>query len=229
MTPPKPAKKTLRLSMNNYTFKQLDLWFHYLFLAAICLILSACSPFVNQNDKDLRHTYKVIMPGASEHDVAIIEGTHITTRSKANVPNGGVAERKYANIIAVDDTKVGEYKISELSANMASTRNYLKNAISSYKTEVSVGEHSLLALRVDDCYVAEIKFTVEANKKYLIMPYTTFGKLPGIIIKDIKTNKNTSFNESLSVNGGSFLLPVSCEKLEEYRNDFIARHKQVME
>lgn len=215
--------------MSNYKFNQLNTWFRCLFLAAIILGLSACSPFSYQKDIDSRHTFKVITPGADDLGTAMIEGMYITARSNSNVPHGGGRELKYANIVAIDDTKVGEYKTSELSTNLATTKNYLKNAISSYKTEVSAGQHSLLALRVDDCYVAEINFTVEANKKYVLLPHSRFGKLPGIIIKDTETNEKTLFNRSISVTGGSFLLPVPCEKLEQYRNDFIARHKQKRE
>jgi hypothetical protein len=211
--------------------------------------LSGCLAIPHQEEIDPpKHTYKVITPGSSQEHTSIIEGGHKVLETLLLYVPG--SDNYYANIIAIDDIKIGDYQNimtkEELTVTLGSfwrdmwklrvphmdAVHYLEESINSYKTEISPGHHSLLALYIKDesapsrhvCFVAELDFTIEQGKKYIIRP-TIFDN---IYIHDTTSNIKTPFSDHINIDSGEslFEVHVPCEKLEEYRNEFISRYKQ---
>ena len=184
----------------------------YIFLGTVAIGVSGCS-IQTRFDEKPEVTYKVINPDASHLSTAKIEGT-IEVDSFA----GGFY---YTNIIAVDETRVGDYEYTKTSTNYNKTelKNYLISSISAYDTEISPGYHSLLVLTgALSCHLAEINFNAESNKKYRVM--SAQGSL---VIVDSETKEEVVSVSRFETHGLWKKIP--CEALEEYRDEFISRNK----
>lgn len=184
----------------------------YIFLVILAVGVTGCS-IQTRFDEKPEITFKVISADASDLPTAKIEGT-IEVDSFA----GGFY---YTNIIAVDDTRVGDYQYIKTSAKYSKTelKNYLISSISAYDTELSPGQHSILVLTgAMSCHLAEIDFNVESSKTYRIM--SAQGSL---VIVDSETKEEVVSVSNFDIPGLWKKIP--CEALEEHRDDFISQHK----
>jgi len=212
-------EKTLAIVKKQFQIRSI-IWIKVksIFLISVITGLSGCISMSGQFDKKDLLTYKVISPGKSHLRPAVIEGTY---ESAYTIFDGG---KRYSNVIAIDDIKVGEYA-SLISSDWVKTMHNLEKAIPSYRTEVSPGRHSLLVLSGPYCNVSELDFTIEEGKKYLITSAIATVGSDNFIV-DTLTKEKTQFEKSVNVDGGTLFKPFICEKLEEYRDNFIARHKK---
>lgn len=190
-----------------------DMQLRYSFLLALTIGLSGC--FIIPEHFDEKLTYKVITPDASYLPTAKIEGLY-------QWQMGIVGHIDYyTNVIAIDETKVGDYKYIKQSSDYRSYRptyakEYLYSSITAYDSEVSPGQHSFLVLSAPPCFIAEINIYVESGKEYTVMAAPNIEGVDVIIIDSVTKEQI----------GGSIWEKIPCENLEEYRDEFIARNKQ---
>jgi hypothetical protein len=188
----------------------------YAYLLALTMGLSGC--FVIPEHFDEKSTYKVIAQDTSHLPTARIEGLYQWQMGLVGHID------YYTNVIAIDETKVGDYKYIRQSSDYGSYRptyaeEYLHSSITAYDTEVSPGQHSLLVLSVPPCCIAEMNIYVESGKNYTVMAAPYIEGVDVIVIDSVTKDQI----------GGSVWRKIPCESLEEYRDEFIARNKQKVE
>ena len=197
--------------------------FIFVIIFFVILYLSGCAAFTYQKDNEPQLTYQVITPGASQLHTSIIEGTHTVAERVLLSPLPPFAYEGsstiYMNIIAIDETKIVDYKNIEAEHFISKKHFKTKTSVTTYRTEVSPGLHSLLAIRCikNKCSIAELDFTIEPDRRYIITPSEIIGVDLYILVEE--SLEKTKFNESTNI------YP-AYESIEICRDNFISRNKK---
>lgn len=199
-----------------------------IFLLALVIGISGCAAGENPI-----YTYKIVTPDAANQEPAIIKGSHEKHVSHvlpdASCPTEGeilflilfskscstnatrVYEHNFIDIIAVDDKKIGDNQM-----------------MTHYETEISPGQHSLLAFTYKTesgrniCSVAELDFTLKAGTYYIVKSRDDID----IEILDTSiVNINYGFEEQ-NIFPFNPAYGIECSDVEPYRDAFFARYKE---
>jgi hypothetical protein len=191
-------------------------------LLAVFLGLAGCASKIEKLESSEQRIYKVISPTASQQDKSIIFGSKRT--DVVYIYYG--EDYEYVNIIAVDETKVGEYNdfISQPPNTVFSLSDLdFTQPISNYRVELSPGQHTLLVLvysSYTNCSYVELEYNIEPNNVYVVKK----EKGDNVHIIDTRSNKATRFNDYIKFR--DYFVKKSCYSIEMIRNKFIAENKK---
>lgn len=197
----------------------------HIFLLVVFSGLTGCVSKIERFDSSEQHIYKVISPGASQQDTSIIFGSK---RIDVVYTFYAAEDFEYVNIIAVDETKVGEYTdyIPQPPKTVFSFSDLdFSKPISNYRVELSPGQHTLLALvysSYTNCSYGKLEYNIEPKNIYIIKK----EKGENVHIIDTHSNKVTSFNDYFKFS--DYFVKESCYSIEMIRNKFIDENKNEM-
>jgi hypothetical protein len=190
------------------------------YLLAIFLGLTGCATTYETYDYPEQKIYRIITPGTPQNDNSIIFGTYRWTYAM-------YGDYSYVNIIAVDETKVGEYKgiLPQPPKNQLTfPSTKFAQFILSYRVELTPGKHSLLALEYlgsGVCRFLELEYYIEPNKVYTVRDSLWHD----VSIIDTQSDEATRFSDSIETTTMSWY-DSTCYLIESIRNNFIDKNKK---